>query len=100
MLKVLDVILPNNSFKQVDNPIVLQVLIINHNIEKIVLVETRAQGDFITGRGFPHNVVSVLTQHCQSMGARGGGYATNSLRIYNGPPLLAVNIDEYIKYEK
>jgi hypothetical protein len=75
------------------------VLIINHNIEKIVLVDTRAEGDHITGKGFPPNVAYVYTQNCQSMGARGGGYATTSLKPYTGPPLLAVNIDEHIKYD-
>lgn len=74
------------------------MLIINHSIEKTVLVQTRAEGDQITGRGFPQNVVSVLTMDCKSMGARGGGYATNSIKPYRGQPLVVFDRDEYIKY--
>lgn len=73
------------------------MLIINHNIEKIVLVDTRIIGDALTGKGFPQNVTSVFTRDCQSMGSRGGGYAISSLRVYIGPPLLAVDIDQHIR---
>jgi hypothetical protein len=75
------------------------VLIINHNIEKTVLVQTRAEGDAITGRGFPQNVSAVFTPECRSMGSRGGGYAVTSLRPYHGHPLIVVDRDEFIKYD-
>ncbi len=75
----------------------LRQIIINHKIEKIVLVESRTEGDYITGRGYPNNVTGVYTVDCMSMGARGGGYATTSLRIYQGPPRLAVNIEDVIR---
>ena len=73
------------------------MLIINHRIERIVLVDTRAEGDHLTGRGFPKNVNAVYTRDCQSMGAKGGGYATTSLNPYTGAPRLAVDIDEHIR---
>ena len=69
-----------SKHRQIDNPIVLRQIIINHKIEKIVLVESRSEGDHITGRGYPNNVTGVYTVDCMSMGARGGGYATTSLR--------------------
>lgn len=31
------------------------------------------------------------------MGVRGGGYATTSLRIYDGPPRIAVDVEEHVR---
>jgi hypothetical protein len=76
---------------------VQKVLIINHSIEKSVLVETRAVGDELTGRGFPHNVTAVYTKECKSMGSRGGGYSLTSLQPYRGHPLIVVDRVEYIR---
>ena len=74
-----------------------KVLIINHSIEKSVLVQTRAEGDLLTGRGFPQNVTAVYTKLCKSMGSRGGGYALTSLQPYKGHPLIMVDRVEYIR---
>ena len=81
----------------VSDPIVLRQLVINHHIEKIVLVESRAEGEHITERGFPNNVDSVFTLDYRSIGSKTGGLSISSLRLYEGPPRLIDDVDAHIR---
>ncbi|KAL2917151.1 Structural maintenance of chromosomes protein 6 [Polyrhizophydium stewartii] len=90
---------PDQSFLTVNrcikftNSVVHAQLVINHNIEKIVLVRNREEGDRITGHGFPRNVSMVATADSYSMGNRLGGFAATSLYRAPHTPSLNKNAD-------
>ncbi|KAJ3044118.1 Structural maintenance of chromosomes protein 6 [Rhizophlyctis rosea] len=81
---------------EIDNDIVRDQLIINEGIEQRVLVATRAEGDRITAGGFPPNVSGVYTIDLYSMGSRGGGLSTQTMREPQGMPRLGGDLDAII----
>ena len=60
-------------------------------------MQDRAEGDRITSRGFPENVSSVFTIDLYSMGARGGGFATQTMKEIRGPPRVGGDVDGLIR---
>ncbi|KAI8819994.1 uncharacterized protein EV422DRAFT_94634 [Fimicolochytrium jonesii] len=82
---------------EVDNEIILRQLVLNHAVEKSVLVYTRREGEQITGGGFPQNVNVVVTKNCFSVGNRGGGLSTSSLMQYRGRPRILQDISSVIR---
>ena len=88
---------------EVDEPIALSTLIINHRIEQQVIVETRSEGDRITdpkNGGFPQNVSNVFSKDGFSVGSRGGGLASRPIFMRRGTPRLSSQLDRYIAEER
>ncbi|KND02887.1 DNA repair protein SMC6 [Spizellomyces punctatus DAOM BR117] len=83
-----------------DNDVVRDQLILQHHIEQMVLVQTRDEGNAITGKSFPRNVSGVFTIDCFSMGSRGGGLSTQSIVPYRGQPRLAADVSIFIRQEE
>ncbi|KAJ3163667.1 Structural maintenance of chromosomes protein 6 [Geranomyces michiganensis] len=84
---------------EINKEIVLQQLIVNHSIEKTVLVHTRDDGHRITSPSFPRNVLGVYTQDCFQVGNRGGGLSTQAATVYRGPPRLITDMAASIREE-
>lgn len=66
------------------HPLAECALVINHRIEKLILVETHSEADQIMAsgpnHGPPENVLACYTVDGFSVGHAGGGYATQVLR--------------------
>eukprot|EP00842_Homolaphlyctis_polyrhiza_P006978 jgi/Hompol1/86/HPOL_004267-RA len=77
---------PDDTYLTVDrclkisNDAVHAQIVIAHNIEKLVLVATRQEGDDMCVRGYPRNVNAVFTKDCYQLGSRHGGF--NAMRMH------------------
>ncbi|KAJ2999294.1 Structural maintenance of chromosomes protein 6 [Globomyces sp. JEL0801] len=85
---------------QIDNDIVLQQLIITASIEKVVLVDSHADGDDIAARGYPENVVAVFSSDCYQFGSRNGGLSSDPMTMYRGSPRLTHDFSVIINEQK
>ncbi|KAJ2345114.1 Structural maintenance of chromosomes protein 6, partial [Coemansia sp. RSA 2618] len=85
------------------NEIVKRQLINLNRIEQLILVEQRAMGDKImtsNNGGFPQNVTACLTVDGYSVGARGGGLATQAIMLVRPSSRLGEDISHAIAREK
>jgi hypothetical protein len=83
----------------IDHSVVLQQLIINSQIEKVVLVETHDEADALTEHRWPENVYNVFTRDGYQVGNRSGGLSSTSMNQYKGPLRLTANLDAHLKYK-
>ncbi|KAK9765232.1 Structural maintenance of chromosomes protein 6 [Basidiobolus ranarum] len=72
-------------------------MIVHANIEQTILVEKRTEANQIMGSGFPRNVNSCFTIDGFKVGHRGGGYATQAMNQYRGPPRFTQDLDKKIR---
>ncbi|KAJ3011814.1 Structural maintenance of chromosomes protein 6, partial [Thoreauomyces humboldtii] len=84
---------------EVSHPLAEQLLVINHNAEKTVLVKDRHEGHQVTAPRFPNNVSSVFTKDCFQVGNRGGGLSTQAATMYRGSPRLTTDVTALIREE-
>jgi chromosome segregation ATPase len=94
---------PSSEFKtvldilKIEDEVVMQQLIINSNIEKTVLVDTHSEGDRMSRNGLPPNVMGIYTIDCFQIGSRSGGLQTSAMRLYQGLPRLAKDIQSTLQ---
>lgn len=85
---------------QVEHPVVLRQLVINNSVEKIILVEHRAEANRIATSGpnrtLPHNVTACYTLDGYNVGHRGGGNSTQTVNFWRGAPRLSRDVDKNI----
>ncbi|KAI8922645.1 hypothetical protein BC831DRAFT_498971 [Entophlyctis helioformis] len=84
------------SCLKIENPVVLKALVITHSIEKLVLVNTRDEGDELARHGYPRNVNGVYTKDCYAVGTRNGGFSASRLHKAYNAPRMTKNVDNLI----
>ncbi|KAJ3094007.1 Structural maintenance of chromosomes protein 6, partial [Phlyctochytrium planicorne] len=85
---------------QIENPYVLRTLIVNNEIEKTIIVDTRDEGDNIAEEGNfkQRNISTVYTKDNIRLGGRGGGLQTTALVYeHKGRPRIEVDLKDYIE---
>ncbi|RKO86787.1 P-loop containing nucleoside triphosphate hydrolase protein, partial [Blyttiomyces helicus] len=93
-------LIPSGPAPQFTHEIARNQFIIQSRIEKQVLVRTRQEGDQITRHGLPQNALGVYTPEGHKIGARAGGFSTQSMNLYRGPPRLIKDIEPVIREHK